>query len=101
VWNLKTCYTICAVKGEQYSKIVELYTITIINEKRQILVISTQNGQIVRHIPKGQLGNPGAVVANREWLNDIMFSASPTVPLIYVGHGTSSQVSGVRFYPTS
>jgi len=66
-------------------------------------VISTQNGQIVRHIPKSQLGpeNPGALVANQERLNDITFSASPTVPLIYVGHGTSSQVNGVIFYPTN
>ena len=61
-------------------------------------MISTQNGQIVRLIPKSQLGpdNLGALVANQEWLNDITFSASPTVPLISVGHGTSSQVSGVR-----
>lgn len=102
VWNLKTCDRIIMC-CQRWAIFQDCWTYTITNEKHQVLVISTQNRQIVWHIPKSQLGpeNPGALVANQERLNDITFSASPTVPLIYVDHGTSTQVYGVRFYPTN
>ena len=104
VWNLKTHGKVSSVsehyRGLHWMKMIALgHIYSIIEERNEIMVISTQDGQIIRRITKSQLGlgNVSTHVVNEEWLNDISSLVLPSVPLLYVSHNRASKLSGIAF----